>query len=304
MIAILGAGAFGTALACALARGGERVALWSRSARAPVFDLPEGVFATQEMPKTPSVTLLVVPAQQTAAFLAEHVGELPDAPLVLCAKGIDQASGRLQSTIAVAAAPSHAHAVLTGPGFAKEIAKGLPTALTLGCADPTLGAHLQQQLSTDRLRLYLTDDVTGAELGGALKNVVAIGAGIVIGAGLGESARAALMTRGFAEIRRLGTAMGGRDETFAGLSGLGDLALTCASPMSRNFAQGLALGAGKSGASAKTVEGVATAQAACDLADKFGVDMPLTRAIAAILAQKITVEQAMDALLSRPLKQE
>ena len=304
MITILGAGAFGTALACVLARGGQQVTLWSRTPKPPEFPLPEGITPTQTIPAQSDVTLLVVPAQQTAAFLMEHASALPDAPLVLCAKGIDKNSGELQTAIAARHAPQHQTAVLTGPGFATEIAKGLPTALTLACEDETLGKALQQQLSTDRMRLYLTRDVTGAQLGGALKNVVAIGAGIVIGAGLGESARAALMTRGFAEMRRLGVAMGGRDETFAGLSGLGDLALTCASPMSRNFAQGLALGAGKGQATGKTVEGIATAQAACDLAEKYGIDMPLTRVVAAVLAQKISVPQAMDDLLSRPLKQE
>ncbi len=304
MIAILGAGAFGTALACVLARGGQDVALWSRSPKSPVFPLPEGVTRTQEMPARADVTLLVVPAQQTAAFLVEHGAALPDAPLVLCAKGIDRNSGELQTAIAARHVPDMQTAVLTGPGFASEIAKGLPTALTLACADETLGKGLQRQLSTDRMRLYLTSDVTGAQLGGALKNVVAIGAGIAIGAGLGESARAALMTRGFAEMRRLGVAMGGRDETFSGLSGLGDLALTCASPMSRNFAQGLALGAGRGPASGKTVEGIATAEAACDLAEQHGIDMPLTRVIAAVLAGETSVPQAMDALLSRPLKQE
>ncbi len=304
MIAILGAGAFGTALACVLARGGQDVALWSRSPKSPVFPLPEGVTPTQEMPAQAAVTLLVVPAQQTAAFLAEHRAALPDAPLVLCAKGIDRNSGELQTAIAARHAPDMQTAVLTGPGFASEIAKGLPTALTLACADEILGRGLQRQLSTDRMRLYLTSDVTGAQLGGALKNVVAIGAGIAIGAGLGESARAALMTRGFAEMRRLGVAMGGRDETFSGLSGLGDLALTCASPMSRNFARGLALGSGRGPASGKTVEGIATAEAACDLAEQHGIDMPLTRVIAAVLAGKTSVPEAMDALLSRPLKQE
>ncbi len=304
MIAILGAGAFGTALACVLARGGQQVTLWSRREKPPVFPLPEGVTQTQTLPERADATLLVLPAQQTAGFLAEHGANLPDAPLVLCAKGIDKQTGEMQTAIAAHHAPDLQAAILTGPGFATEIANGLPTALTLACEDETLGKALQQQLSTDRMRLYLTDDVTGAQLGGALKNVVAIGAGIVIGAGLGESARAALMTRGFAEMRRLGVAMGGRDETFSGLSGLGDLALTCASPLSRNFAQGLALGAGEGQAIGKTVEGIATAQAACDLAEKHGIDMPLTRVIAAVLAEKISVPQAMDALLSRPLKQE
>lgn len=304
MITILGAGAFGTAMACVLGAGGQEVALWSRRPKSPQFPLPKAVRPTQEIPATTDTILLVVPAQQTAAFLAEHGARLPDAPIVLCAKGIDQHTGDLQSAIVARHAPDHQTAILTGPGFATEIARGLPTALTLACADAPLGERLQAQLSTGRMRLYLTDDVIGAQLGGALKNVIAIAAGIVIGADLGESARAALMTRGFAEMRRLGVAMGGRDETFSGLSGLGDLALTCASPMSRNFAQGLALGGGNGRPTGKTVEGVATAQAAVALAGKYNVDMPLTRVVAAVLAQEISVEQAVNALLSRPLKQE
>ena len=180
----------------------------------------------------------------------------------------------------------------------------LYSALTLACKDEVLGKTLQRQLATERLRLYLSTDTTGAQLGGAMKNVIAIGAGIVIGAGLGESARAALMTRGFAEMRRLGTAMGGADETFSGLSGLGDLALTCATPMSRNFEQGLAIGSGNTHSSGKTVEGIATAQAACTLAERHGVEMPVAQIVAAILARKITVNEAVEALLSRPLKQE
>lgn len=318
-IAVIGAGAFGTALACALADAGNEVLLWSRSAqqaktsaktrktpRLPDITLPKGVSPISNLSTAANadILLLTVPAQKTAKFLTKHVDQLPKVPLVLCAKGIDLQTFQLQTDIAATLAPDHPVAVLTGPGFATEIARGLPTALTLACEDPKLGESLQRQLSTDRLRLYLSTDTTGAQLGGALKNVIAIGAGIVIGAGLGESARAALMTRGFAEMRRLGVAMGGMDETFNGLSGLGDLALTCASEMSRNFAQGLALGSGDTQANGKTVEGVATAEAACTLAKRHNVEMPVAQVVAAILARKITVDEAMDALLSRPLKQE
>lgn len=318
-VAVIGAGAFGTALACALADDGQEVLLWSRSAGQavecastrkstylPKITLPKGIRPISDLSKIKGVTaiLLAIPAQQTAQFLSENATQLPLAPLVLCAKGIDLQTFQLQTDIAAKHAPNLPLAVLTGPGFATEIARGLPTALTLACKDETLGKTLQRDLSTERLRLYLTHDTTGAQLGGALKNVIAIGAGIVIGAGLGESARAALMTRGFAEMRRLGVAMGGRDETFAGLSGLGDLALTCASPMSRNFAQGLALGSGKDLDNGKTVEGIATAEAACALAKRHNVDMPVTQVVAAILSRKITVNEAIDALLSRPLKPE
>jgi len=318
-IAVIGAGAFGTALACALADAGHEVLLWSRSAqqaktsastrtspRLPDITLPKGISPIGNLSTAANaeIVLLAVPAQKTAKFLAKHGAQLPKVPLVLCAKGIDLENFQLQTDIAATHAPDHPVAVLTGPGFATEIARGLPTALTLACEDAALGKTLQRHLSTDRLRLYLSTDTTGAQLGGSLKNVIAIGAGIVIGAGLGESARAALMTRGFAEMRRLGTAMGGVDETFSGLSGLGDLSLTCASTMSRNFAQGLAIGSGDTQSSGKTVEGIATAQAACALAERHGVEMPVAQVVAAILSRKITVPEAMDALLTRPLKEE
>jgi glycerol-3-phosphate dehydrogenase (NAD(P)+) len=239
-----------------------------------------------------AAVLLVVPAQKTSDFLAEN--ELPEAPLVLCAKGIDAATGQLQSEVA-----GRDVSILTGPGFADEIAAGLPTALTLA------GGNAAQQalLSTPKLRLYRTDDVIGAQAGGALKNVIALACGMAIGAGLGESARAALLTRGFAEMQRLGVALGGRAETFQGLSGLGDLALTCASAQSRNFAQGLAFGQGN-GQTGGTVEGLATARAAAKLAGKLGVEAPITTAVAAVVSGAATVDSAMQALLSRPLKEE
>ncbi len=260
MIAVIGAGAFGTALAVAEATDGREVRLWGRDPaamaaarrtreipRLPGVALPEPLACTADLADLAGaeIILLVLPAQATAAFLAAHAAALPPAPLVLCAKGIDARTHRTQTEIAAAAAPGHTLAALTGPGFAGEIARGLPTALTLACADPGLGRTLQQGLATRRLRLYLTDDITGAELGGALKNVIAIACGMSDGAGLGASARAALMTRGFAEMTRLAVAMGARPETLAGLSGLGDLSLTCNSDQSRNFALGRALGAGE-----------------------------------------------------------
>jgi glycerol-3-phosphate dehydrogenase (NAD(P)+) len=318
MIAVIGAGAFGTALAVAEAREGRAVRLWGRDAAAMA-----AAEAARETPRLPGValpstltctaaladlagaeaTLLVLPAQATEAFLAAHAAALPPAPLVLCAKGIDARGLRLQSEIAAARAAGHSLAALTGPGFAAEIARGLPTALTLACADPDLGPVLQTSLATSRLRLYLTDDLTGAELGGALKNVVAIACGMVEGARLGASARAALMTRGFAEMTRLAVAMGARSETLAGLSGLGDLSLTCNSAQSRNFATGRALGAGES-APPGTVEGVATARAACQLAGSRGVELPIAAAVADVLEGALTIEAAMAALLARPLREE
>jgi glycerol-3-phosphate dehydrogenase (NAD(P)+) len=195
--------------------------------------------------------------------------------------------------------------VLTGPSFAADIARGLPTALTLACAEEAAGATLQEALSTPTLRLYRTTDVTGAELGGALKNVVAIGAGIVMGAGLGDSARAALMTRGYAEMVRFATRMGARAETLAGLSGFGDLVLTCTSAQSRNFTHGLALGAGRAPAAA-TVEGLATAQAVMRQAIRFALaaQMPVTQMVAAVTTGRASVAQAVQTLMTRPLKEE
>jgi glycerol-3-phosphate dehydrogenase (NAD(P)+) len=319
MIGVLGAGAFGTALAVVEAAAGRETVLWGRDpevmagiaaarenrGRLPGVTLPDPLGVTADLADLAraDILLLAVPAQATGSFLAAHGGDLPDAPLVLCAKGIDAATLRLQTEIAAAASPGLALAALTGPGFAGEIARGLPTALTLACGDPSRGRALQEALAAPRLRLYLTDDVTGAELGGALKNVIAIACGMAEGAGLGHSARAALMTRGFAEMRRLAVATGGRAETLAGLSGLGDLSLTCNSAQSRNFTLGRALGAGESRPGG-TVEGVATARAACRLAEARGVEMPIAAAVADVLDGGLTLAQAMEALLSRPLREE
>lgn len=318
MIGVIGAGAFGTALAVGEAAQGRSVVLWGRDAaamaaaeatrgnpRLPGIRLPERLACTGDLAALEGVgmLLLVVPAQQTAAFLAGHAARLPQVPLVLCAKGIDADGLRLQTEIAAAHVGGRPLAALTGPGFAAEIAAGLPTALTLACGDAEIGRTLQEGLSTRRLRLYLTDDVTGAELGGALKNVIAIACGMAEGARLGHSARAALMTRGFAEMTRLAVAMGARAETLAGLCGLGDLSLTCNSPQSRNFALGVELGAGR-GRTGGTVEGVATARAACRLGARFGVELPIAAVVADVLDGALTVPGAMDSLLSRPLKEE
>lgn len=318
MIGVIGPGAFGTALAVVQAGAGHSVRLWGRHAEAmrqaeaerqiarlPGISLPAGLTCATELATLAGAEaiLLALPAQTTGAFLDAHGAEIPDAPLVLCAKGIDARGRRLQTDIAAAALPDRPLAALTGPGFAGEIAMGLPTALTLACTDRTVGAALQVALAAPRLRLYLTDDVAGAQIGGALKNVVAIACGIVAGAGLGASARAALMTRGFAEMQRLAVVMGGRPETLAGLSGLGDLSLSCNSGQSRNFALGRALGAGELRPGG-TVEGVATARAACRLAADISVEMPIAAAVSDVLDGTLTVADAMDALLSRPLKDE
>lgn len=318
MIGVVGAGAFGTALAVAEAAAGRPVRLWGRDAprqaetqasreapALPGIRLPDTLVATGDLASLgdAEAILLVVPAQQTESLLLAHGADLPPAPLVLCAKGIDARTLRTQTEIATSLLPGHPLAALTGPGFAAEIATGLPTALTLACADPALGRRLQAGLATPRLRLYLTDDVAGAELGGALKNVVAIACGMVEGARLGASARAALMTRGFAEMTRLAVAMGARPETLAGLSGLGDLSLTCNSAQSRNFLAGRALGAGDARPGG-TVEGVATARAACQLGARHGVELPIAAAVADVLEGKATIGEAMDALLARPLREE
>ncbi len=318
MIAVIGAGAFGSALAVAQAAEGRPVCLWGRdaaamaraeaeraTARLPGVVLPPEVRCVADLAALDGAEalLLALPAQATEGFLEGYSRSLPAAPMVLCAKGIDAHGLRLQTEIASLRAPGRALAALTGPGFASEIARGLPTALTLACADARTGRTLQEGLSTRRLRLYLTTDVTGAQLGGALKNVVAIACGMVEGAGLGASARAALMTRGFAEITRLAAVMGARPETLTGLSGLGDLSLTCNSGQSRNFALGRAMGAGERRPGG-TVEGVATARAACQLGRASGVELPIAAAVADVLDGATTLAGAMEALLARPLRDE
>ncbi|MEZ5887795.1 MAG: NAD(P)H-dependent glycerol-3-phosphate dehydrogenase [Paracoccaceae bacterium] len=319
-IAVLGAGAFGTALAVALARGGETVGLWARdagqaaamqagrqnAARLPGVTLPESVSVSAEIADfhLADTLLLAVPMQSLAGFVDSHRGALAGRALVACAKGIDLTSLRGPTAILAERSDSAHPAVLTGPSFAADIARGLPTALTLACADEGRGADLQDRLSTPVLRLYRTDDVTGAELGGALKNVIAIAAGVIAGAGLGDSARAALMTRGFAEIVRLAERLGARGETLMGLSGLGDLILTCTSDQSRNFRYGRALGARVAFDTGITVEGAATAKAALALARKLGVDVPVTAMVAALVDGRVTVGEAMAALMARPLKKE
>ena len=314
MIAVIGAGAFGTALAVALARAGRPVALVAReraaaeamarsrcSPRLPGAVLPQGIAPTHEVPDGAEAVLLAVPAQALGGLLARAA--LPSAPLVACCKGIDLATLTGPAGVIEAARPGATAAVLTGPSFAADIAAGLPTALTLACADPRAGEALQRLLSTETLRLYTTTDVTGAQIGGALKNVTAIACGAAIGAGLGDSARAALMTRGHAEAVRLAVALGAASETLAGLSGLGDLALTCTSEASRNYRHGLALGRGEP-PEGVTTEGVATAVAAARLSAERGVAMPVAAAVAEITGGRLGVLEAARRLLARPLTTE
>jgi len=317
-IAVVGAGAFGTALAIALARAGNEVVLWARSrdlagdmARhrqnpryLPGIALPDKLIPTSEASALSGAetVLLCVPTQSLRDFLSQSA-PMDTATYVLCCKGIERDTGLLPTGIVEDICPTAQTAVLTGPGFANDIAKGLPTALTFAA---TLGTAslLQTQLSTPDLRLYLSDDPIGAQLGGALKNVVAIASGIAIGAGLGESARAALMTRGYAEMMRLATDMGANPATLAGLSGFGDLALTCTSAQSRNYTQGLALGQGKGRTEGVTIEGAATARATLTLAEPRGIEMPIAAIVAAVLDRAITINEAVEALMSRPLTKE
>jgi glycerol-3-phosphate dehydrogenase (NAD(P)+) len=312
-VAVIGAGAFGTALACAL----TPCTLWAREGadtiaqarenirRLPGVPLPDGVTVTGELSDVTADTLLLaLPMQALRPFVLAHADMLAGRVLVACAKGVDLDTLQGPTGVLRAALPDARVAILTGPSFADDIARGLPTALTLACDDPDLGRALQARLSTPTLRLYRNPDVIGAELGGALKNVIAIAAGVVIGAGLGESARAALIARGYAEMQRLSLALGARAETLAGLSGLGDLVLTCGSSKSRNFRYGMALGAGREFDTSVTVEGVATARAVTRLATAKGIDMPLTAMVAALSNGTITLERARAALLARPLTDE
>ena len=318
MIAVLGAGAFGTALAVAIAQSGQEVQLWARDldqvakmnatrrneARLPGVTLPESVILTSALPTAAEAILLALPMQALRRALPDLAKTLNGLPIVACCKGIDLVTGQGPTSLILQACPKSTAAILTGPSFATEIALGLPTALTLACADDGTGQRLQQMISTLTLRIYRTTDVIGAELGGALKNVIAIAAGVVIGAGLGQSARAALMTRGYAEMVRVAHALGARTDTLAGLSGLGDLMLTCNSDQSRNFLFGQALAAGVALDPAMTVEGVATAQAMVAIASKFDLELPVMAMVAALTQGEIDLQDAIHALLSRPLKQE
>jgi glycerol-3-phosphate dehydrogenase (NAD(P)+) len=318
MIGILGAGAFGSALAVALGQAGRQVRLWARDPRTvaqmqetrrndkvlPGVELPKTVTIHAEIAEVMSgeALLLAVPMQSLGGVLDLHSQIGSRVPLVACCKGVDLTSLRGPVALIRDRRPDAVAAILTGPSFAVDIARGLPTALTLAATDR--GAELQDLLSTPTLRLYRTDDITGAELGGALKNVVAIAAGAVSGAGLGDSARAALMTRGYAEMVRLATALGARPETLAGLSGLGDLVLTCTSTQSRNFRFGVSLGQDTGFDPTITVEGVATSRAVRRLAEAKGIDMPVTGMVDALASGRIALNDAIGQLMSRPLKQE
>lgn len=324
MIGILGAGAWGTALANAIAAGGEEVLIWAREPEVvaainaehenrlflPGLRLDPRVRATGETADLSGcdIWLVVTPAQHLRATLsAGHVAD--GTPLVLCAKGLEAETHLLMSEVARAVAPMCPVAVLSGPTFAHEVAAGLPTAVTLACDDRALAEALAARIARPALRPYLSDDVIGAEIGGAVKNVLAIGCGVVIGAGLGENARAAIIARGFAEMTRYGIARGARAETMAGLSGLGDLVLTCGSTASRNMSFGVGLGQGRTAAAmmadrTSVAEGVFTAPVLAKDAAARGVDMPIATAIAALVAGQAGIGDTVTALLARPLRVE
>lgn len=315
-VSVLGAGAFGTALAISLAHKGP-VTLWARdigdmaSARENVPRLPECTFPDAlhvtgdiNIACKAEVLLIAVPMQKLRGFLTDNSASVAGRQLVACCKGIELSTGLGPANVIKNTVPSATAAILTGPSFAVDIARGLPTALTLACADDEVATQLQQALTTANIRLYRTKDTIGAELGGALKNVVAIACGSAIGAGLGESARAALMTRGFAEMQRLAKHLNADPTTLSGLSGFGDLTLTCTSEQSRNYRLGLSLGKNIPFDPSTTVEGAATALAVYDLAQRSGLDLPITAAVAGLLDNRLTVPEAMKSLLTRPLKEE
>jgi glycerol-3-phosphate dehydrogenase (NAD(P)+) len=319
-VAVIGAGAWGTALAGVAARAGREVILCTRSSESAA-----AIAATRSNPKLPGITLhasievtadishaasaeivlIATPAQNlraAASALAPYLAK--GTPLVACAKGIERGTHKFMTEVIAEAAPSARAAILSGPGFANDVARGLPTAVTLAAHDEELAKDLVQALGSATFRPYHTTDVRGVEIGGAAKNVLAIAAGMAVGKNLGASAQAALTTRGFSELARFGRAFGARAETLVGLSGLGDLILTCSTPQSRNFALGQALGRGEAAPSGKLAEGAFTAPVLVELATAEGVDMPVSNAVADILRGATTIDDAVESLLTRPFKAE
>lgn len=320
--AVVGAGAWGTALAALYAAAGHEVSLLARSvtsaatisktrrneAYLPGIDLPPSLRASadpDEALSSAGTVLLVVPAQVVGIVAKELAPVIsPGALVVLCSKGIDRTTGRFASDNLREIIEGRRLAVLSGPSFAADVARGLPTAVTVAADEAKAADEAAMRLSTETFRCYASDDVAGVEAGGALKNVLALAAGAAIGRGLGESAKAAIVTRGFVELRRLSAALGGRAETTMGLSGLGDLILTCSTAQSRNFAYGLAMGRGEPLAGLKLAEGVFSADIASRLARERGVEVPIVDAVADILKGALSLDEAMRRLLTRPLKRE
>ncbi|MAM75729.1 NAD(P)H-dependent glycerol-3-phosphate dehydrogenase [uncultured Tistrella sp.] len=347
-VAVIGGGAWGSALAMVADRAGRETRLWIREAEAvaairaggrnpflPDHDMPAGISVTGDMAEAlagADLALLVIPSQFLRAMAAEverHAA--PGMPVVICSKGIERDTGLLMTQVIAEVMPGRPQAVLSGPSFAAEVAEGQPTAVTIASADvqpldddedgpldpesmgaalvASLAARVAVTLGTTSFRPYLSDDLTGVEVGGAVKNVLAIACGIAAGRGLGSNPRAAIITRGLAELKRLAQALGGRRETVTGLAGIGDLTLTCSSEQSRNFTFGLALGRGATpdealaGKSA-VVEGAVNAETVTALARRLGVEMPISEAVHAIIRGRLDIDAAMTALLTRPIRAE
>jgi glycerol-3-phosphate dehydrogenase (NAD(P)+) len=324
-VGIIGAGAWGTALAVAARRAGRDVVLWgyeretveeinhehSNHIYLPGVTLEPSIRATAKTADVAAadLILMVVPSQFFRSVASEFKRHIGAKPVIICTKGFEEDTGKMMADIVAEALPEAMPGVLAGPSFAGEIARGLPAALTLATQSEAIGQAVATSLGSRSLRLYWTDDMLGAQLGGAVKNVVAIACGVVTGRELGSNAQAGLMTRGFAELMRFGTAMGARPETLTGLSGLGDLILTCSSDQSRNMSLGKALGEGRAladilGARKSVSEGAHSAAAAVARGRELGVELPICEAVRAILAGETTVEEAITALLSRPFRGE
>jgi glycerol-3-phosphate dehydrogenase (NAD(P)+) len=322
-IGVIGGGAWGTALAQVAASGGQETFLWAREPEVvdavnrrhenapflPGIPLHHAIRATDELRELREcdALLVVTPAQHTRSVLSST--DLRGKPLILCAKGMEEATTKLMHDVAREEQPESPIAILSGPTFAAEVAAGLPAAVTLAVEDRAVGEAIRARLARPGFRQYLSDDVIGAEIGGAVKNVLAIACGVVEGRGLGQNARAALISRGFAEMTRFGLARGARAETLAGLSGLGDLVLTCSSTSSRNFSLGKGLGEGWAAAELladrRTVaEGAYTAPVLARAAGEAGVDMPIVTAVCALLSGEASVDEILERLLARPLRAE
>ena len=321
-LCILGSGAWGTALAAAFVKQGHDVRMWGRNAgtcdeisrlhtnRAYLGDarLPDTLRAAPDMADAldnAEIVLFVAPAQSTGEVARQAAAHLPaGVVLIACAKGIDNRSGQTQGEVIAGQLPDHVVGVLSGPSFAADVVRGLPTALTLAMPEQEMARSLAQDLSGDAIRLYASDDTLGVQIGGSLKNVMAIAVGICRGGGMGASAEAALITRGYAELVRLGVAMGARAETLMGLSGLGDLVLTCSSELSRNFTYGIAVGRGQDVSGLKLAEGVHTVSIANEIAARHKISCPVMQTAGLVLAGQMSAEEARAALMSRPIKAE
>jgi len=324
-VGVVGAGAWGTALAVSACRAGRDVAIWAYEPETvseinrehtnhiylPGIALERKIRATAKAAEIgeADLILMVVPSQFFRGVAAEFAPHIEGKPVIICTKGFEEETGKTMSDVVVEALPDVNPGVLAGPSFAGEIARGLPAALMIAAPEEITGLRVANALGSRSLRLYWSDDVIGAQIGGAVKNVLAIAAGIVAGRNLGDNARAGIMTRGFAELMRFGVAMGAKPETLMGLSGLGDLILTCSSEQSRNMSLGKALGEGKAladilGSRRSVSEGAYSAAAAVARARELGVELPICDAVRGILANEMNVDDAIEAVLSRPFKSE